>query len=179
MTASRWTSEGCAWRRSPTPGHTPEHLGYLLVDGPRPVALFSGGALLPGAVARTDLIAPDQTEPLARSLFRALHDRILSLPDDLPVYPTHGAGSFCSTAADGDRTTTIGQERAANPLLAAPDEDAFVDLLLGTLGTYPTYFQRLREVNRRGPRVYGGAARRCAQLPVVEVERRVARGRGT
>jgi len=138
-----------------TPGHTPEHLGYLLVDGPRPVALFSGGALLPGGVARTDLIAPDQTEPLARSLFRALHERILVLPDDLPVYPTHGSGSFCSTGADGERTTTIGRERAANPLLAAQDEDTFVALLVGGLGTYPTYFERLREVNRRGPRVYG------------------------
>jgi glyoxylase-like metal-dependent hydrolase (beta-lactamase superfamily II)/rhodanese-related sulfurtransferase len=158
-----------------TPGHTPEHLGYILLDGPRAVALFSGGALLPGAVARTDLIAPDQTEPLARSLYRALRDRILSLPDDLPVYPTHGAGSFCSTAADGDRTTTIGRERAANPLLAAPDEDAFVDLLLRTLGTYPTYFERLREVNRRGPRVYG-ALPALASLPVEEVERRVAAG---
>ena len=158
-----------------TPGHTPEHLGYLLADGPRPLALFSGGALLPGAVARTDLIAPDQTESLARSLFRALHERILSLPDDLPVYPTHGAGSFCSTGADGERTTTIGRERAANPLLAAPDEDAFVTLLLRTLGTYPTYFGRLREVNRRGARVYGRFPD-LAPLPVGEVQRRVGAG---
>ena len=137
--------------------------------------MFSGGALLPGAVARTDLIAPDQTEPLARSLYRALHERILVLPDDLPVYPTHGAGSFCSTGADGERTTTIGRERAANPLLAAPDEDAFVALLLGGLGTYPTYFGRLREVNRRGPRVYGGYPA-LAPLAVDEVERRVRGG---
>jgi glyoxylase-like metal-dependent hydrolase (beta-lactamase superfamily II)/rhodanese-related sulfurtransferase len=158
-----------------TPGHTPEHLGYVLRDGELPLALFSGGALLPGAVARTDLIAPDQTEPLARSLFRALHDRILRLPGDLAVYPTHGAGSFCSTAADGDRTTTIGRERDANPLLAAPDEDAFVDLLLRTLGTYPTYFERLREVNRRGPRVYGTFPA-LSPLPVEDVERRVAAG---
>jgi glyoxylase-like metal-dependent hydrolase (beta-lactamase superfamily II)/rhodanese-related sulfurtransferase len=158
-----------------TPGHTPEHLGYLLVDGPRPVALFSGGALLPGAVARTDLIAPDQTEGLARSLYRALHERILSLPDDLPVYPTHGAGSFCSTGSDGERTTTIGRERASNPLLAAPDEDGFVAMLLGTLGTYPTYFGRLREVNRLGPRVYG-AFPPLARLSVDEVERGVRGG---
>jgi glyoxylase-like metal-dependent hydrolase (beta-lactamase superfamily II) len=68
-----------------TPGHTPEHLGYLLLDGDRPVALFSGGALLPGGVARTDLIAPEQTEPLARSLYRALQ-RVLVLPDEVPVY---------------------------------------------------------------------------------------------
>jgi hydroxyacylglutathione hydrolase len=99
-----------------TPGHTPEHLGYLLLDVNRPVALFSGGALLPGGVARTDLIAPGQTESLARSLYRALQERILVLPDDLTVYPTHGAGSFCSTPSGGERTTTIGRERATNLL---------------------------------------------------------------
>jgi glyoxylase-like metal-dependent hydrolase (beta-lactamase superfamily II)/rhodanese-related sulfurtransferase len=146
---------GLVLRALATPGHTPEHLAYLLLDGSRPVALFSGGSLLVGAVARTDLIAPDRTEGLARSLWRSLHDRILSLPDSLPVYPTHGAGSFCAAPAGAARTTTIGAERAANPLLAAPSEDAFVQLLLGGLGSYPPYFLRLREVNRRGPAVYG------------------------
>lgn len=70
-----------------TPGHTPEHLAYLLLDGSRPVALFSGGALIVGGVARTDLIGPEQTNTLARQLYRALHERILALPDDLAVYP--------------------------------------------------------------------------------------------
>jgi glyoxylase-like metal-dependent hydrolase (beta-lactamase superfamily II)/rhodanese-related sulfurtransferase len=147
---------GLALEAIATPGHTPEHLSYLLRDGSTPLALFSGGALLPGSVARTDLIAPDQTEALGRALYRSLHERILSLPDDLVVYPTHGSGSFCSTASGGERTTTIGRERAANPLLQAPDEDAFVARLAETFGSYPTYFRRLREVNRRGPAVLGG-----------------------
>lgn len=158
-----------------TPGHTPEHLAYLILDDGRPAALFTGGALLPGSAARTDLIAPDQTEPLARALYRALHDRLLELPDDLPVYPTHGAGSFCSATAGGERTTTIGREREANTLLAAPDEDAFVERLLGTFGTYPTYFRRLREVNRRGPRVYG-ALPSLPSLTVEEVAQRIDDG---
>ncbi len=146
---------GLTLRAIGTPGHTPEHLGYLLLDGRRPVALFSGGALLVGSVARTDLISPDQTEPLAGQLYRALRHRILALPDELAVYPTHGAGSFCSAPGGGDRTTTIGRERTTNPLLAAPDEETFVRRLIGGLGTYPDYFLRLREVNRRGPAVYG------------------------
>jgi glyoxylase-like metal-dependent hydrolase (beta-lactamase superfamily II)/rhodanese-related sulfurtransferase len=146
---------GLTLRAIGTPGHTPEHLGYLLLDGSRPVALFSGGALIVGSVARTDLISPDQTEPLARQLYRALRYRILALPDELPVYPTHGAGSFCSAPGGGERTTTIGRERTANPLLGAPDEETFVRRLMGGLGTYPDYFLRLREVNRRGPGVYG------------------------
>ena len=139
----------------PTPGHTPEHLAYLLSDGSSPVALFSGGSLLVSAVARTDLISPEQTEPLARSLYRSIQEQLLSLPDDLGVYPTHGAGSFCSVAPGGERVTTIGRERTSNPLLAAVDEDTFVARLLGGFGTFPPYFLELREVNRRGPHVYG------------------------
>ncbi|MGH3368888.1 MAG: rhodanese-like domain-containing protein, partial [Nocardioidaceae bacterium] len=158
---------GLTLRALATPGHTPEHLAYLLLDGSTPAALFSGGSLLVDSVARTDLIDPDQTEALARSLWQSLQERILALPDDLLVYPTHGSGSFCSAPAGGERTTTIGRERRANPLLAAPDEDAFVKQLLAGLGTYPPYFLRLRDVNRRGPRLYGPGA---PTLPVVRAD---------
>jgi glyoxylase-like metal-dependent hydrolase (beta-lactamase superfamily II)/rhodanese-related sulfurtransferase len=158
---------GLTLRALATPGHTPEHIAYLLADGDRPVALFSGGSLLVGAVARTDLISPDGTEELARALWRSLHDRLLGLPDDLAVYPTHGAGSFCSAPAGGDRTTTIGREKATNPLLAAGDEDEFVRRLLDSLGTYPPYFLRLRDVNRAGPLLHGPAE---PLLPLLEAD---------
>jgi hydroxyacylglutathione hydrolase len=138
-----------------TPGHTPEHLSYLLLDGSRPVGVFTGGALLPGAVARTDLIAPDRTDELARALYRSVQEKLLSLPADTPVYPTHGAGSLCSAPTGGERVTTIGREKETNPLFAAKDEEAFVRTLLQRLGSYPPYFLRLREVNRRGPALYG------------------------
>jgi hydroxyacylglutathione hydrolase len=138
-----------------TPGHTPEHLAYLLSDGDRPIGVFTGGSLLVRAVARTDLIAPESTEDLARALWRSLHEQILVLPDELPVYPTHGAGSFCSAPAGDRRWTTIRNERRTNPLLAAPDEDSFVKALLAGLGSYPTYFHHLRQVNRAGPEVLG------------------------
>ena len=148
---------GLHLRTLATPGHTPEHVAYLLLDGTRPVVVFTGGSLLVGAVARTDLISQARTDELARALYHSIHDTLLGLPDDLPVYPTHGAGSFCSAPAGAERTTTIGQERAANPFLAARDEDAFVSRLVAGLGTYPPYFSRLQEVNRRGPRVYATA----------------------
>lgn len=154
-----------------TPGHTPEHLAYLLLDGSEPVALFSGGSLLVDSVARTDLIDPDQTETLARSLWRSIQERILTLPDDLPVFPTHGAGSFCSAPAAAERTTTIGRERRANPLLALTDEDAFVKQLLAGLGSYPPYFRRLREVNRRGPHLYGPGEPGLARVRADDVAR--------
>jgi rhodanese-related sulfurtransferase len=159
-----------------TPGHTPEHLSWLLRDGPDSVALFSGGALLVDAVARTDLIAFEQTEPLARALWRSLQERILTLPDDLPVYPTHGAGSFCAAPTNGQRTTTIGRERAANPLLAAADEDTFVATLLAGYGSYPPYFLRLRERNRRGPEVLGSPFPPLPPLDPSDVRQLVAEG---
>ncbi len=167
---------GLSLRALATPGHTPEHLAYLLADGARPLALFSGGSLLVGAVARTDLISPDRTEELARSLWWSLHARILTLPDDLPVYPTHGAGSFCSAPTGAEPTTTIGREKTTNPLLAAPDEDAFVKLLLGGLGSYPRYFLRLRETNRRGPHVYGATPPPLERLTPEAVRRLVTDG---
>ena len=167
---------GLTLRALATPGHTPEHLSYLLLDGLAPMALFSGGSLLVGSVARTDLIAPEQTEQLARELWRSLQERILTLPDDLPVYPTHGAGSFCSAPAGAERITTIGAEKAANALLAAADEDAFVKLLLEGLGTYPPYFSRLREVNRLGPAVFGSEQPPLARLDAQSVRDRVATG---
>lgn len=138
-----------------TPGHTPEHLAYLLRDGAIPLALFSGGTLIPGGVARPDLLGPEHTDALARAAYQSIHTRLLTLPDDLAVYPTHGPGSFCSTGPGNQRVTTIGQERAANPLLQATDEDAFVQLLLQGLGSYPPYFLRLRDVNQAGPPIYG------------------------
>jgi glyoxylase-like metal-dependent hydrolase (beta-lactamase superfamily II)/rhodanese-related sulfurtransferase len=167
---------GWRLRAIATPGHTPEHLSWLLADGDRPVSLFSGGALLVDAVARTDLIAPEQTEPLARALWRSLQERILTLPDDLPVYPTHGAGSFCAAPTDGERTTTIGRERAANPLLASPDEDTFVATLLAGYGSYPPYFLRLRERNRRGPEILGAPFPRMPALDLDDVRRQLLDG---
>jgi hydroxyacylglutathione hydrolase len=166
---------GLVLRAVATPGHTPEHLAWLLLDGGQPLALFSGGALLVGGVARTDLISPDQTEPLTRAAWRSLQ-RLAALPDDLPVYPTHGAGSFCSTPGEAERTTTIAAERAHNPLLAAPDEQAFTKRLLGGLGSFPPYFLRLREVNRRGPRVLVERDRALPRLPVEQVQGRLEDG---
>ena len=98
---------------------------------------------------------PELTEPLARAAYRSLHHRLLRLPDELAVYPTHGAGSFCAAPAGGRRTTAIGAERRYNRLLAAADEDAFVAELLAGYGSYPPYFLRLRDRNRAGPELLG------------------------
>jgi glyoxylase-like metal-dependent hydrolase (beta-lactamase superfamily II)/rhodanese-related sulfurtransferase len=167
---------GLTLRALATPGHTPEHIAWLLCDGKSPIALFSGGALLVGAVARTDLIAPDQTEPLARALWRALQETILTLADDLPVYPTHGAGSFCAASPSGERITTIGNERRTNALLASRDEDEFVARLLSGYGSYPPYFLRLRARNQAGPEVLGIPFPPLASLTAGDARRVVREG---
>ncbi len=135
-----------------TPGHTAEHLAFVLFDGDRSLGVFTGGSLLVGAAARIDLVAPDRTEALARAQYASLQ-RLLDLGDDVAVWPTHGAGSFCSAPPGAERTTTIGREKATNPLLHAGSEDAFVAALLGSLGSFPPYFLRLGDANRRGPAV--------------------------
>lgn len=158
-----------------TPGHTPDHHAYLLTDHGAAVALFSGGSLMVGTIGRTDLCGPDLAEPLAHAMFRSLHAQLDDLPDYLPVYPTHGAGSFCSAPGASQLTTTLGQERVSNPLFAISDEETFVERLLAGFGTFPTYFARLPELNRLGPRPYGNLPH-LARLEPDDVERHLAHG---
>ncbi len=136
-----------------SPGHTPEHLSYVLKTGSAPPMLFSGGSLIVGGAARTDLISPRDTEPLTRELYRTLHEAFASLPDETLLYPTHGGGSFCSTGSGAQRTSTLGHERQANPLLRFDDEDEFVSWFPTTFSAVPDYFFRMRAFNQRGPRL--------------------------
>ena len=133
-----------------TPGHTHEHMAFLLLDGDREIGVFTGGSLIVGSAARTDLVSDQRTEELTRAQYASLR-RLAALPGQVQVWPTHGAGSFCSAPSGTERTSTIAHEMASNPLLQAPDENTFVAQLLGSLGSYPPYFRRLGEINRVGP----------------------------
>lgn len=141
-----------------TPGHTPEHISFLLVepDGKTPSALFSGGALIVGGAARTDLLTPELAHPLASHLYHTIHDKLLKLPDAVDVFPTHGAGSFCVAPASNDRVTTIGRERTTNPLALARSEAEFIQRSLMNLPAYPTYYKYMRGLNQRGAKILGG-----------------------
>jgi hydroxyacylglutathione hydrolase len=136
-----------------TPGHTPEHLAYVLKEAGsgRPLAVFTGGSLMVGGAGRTDLLGPELTDELTRSQFRTLR-RLAALPDDVQVLPTHGAGSFCGAGpSPKERTSTMGQEKAQNPALATTDETAFVGQQLSGLLAYPTYYGSMAQINRSGP----------------------------
>ncbi|GAA3959959.1 MBL fold metallo-hydrolase [Actinoplanes auranticolor] len=156
---------GLTLRALATPGHTDEHLSFLLLDGNTPVGVFTGGSLIVGSAARTDLLGDERTRELAHAQYASLH-RLAALPDATAVWPTHGGGSFCSAVPGAARTSTIGAEKAGNPLLTAPDADTFAARLLASLGSYPAYFRRLGEINRQGPPV----VRTAPVLPSLSVE---------
>jgi glyoxylase-like metal-dependent hydrolase (beta-lactamase superfamily II) len=158
-----------------SPGHTPEHLSYVLRSGSGPPSLFSGGSLIVGGAARTDLIDPRQTLELTRKQYHTVRDAFASLPDETLLYPTHGGGSFCSAGAGGDRWSTLGEERANNPAMAVADEDEFVAWFPQTFPAAPDYFFRMREFNQLGPRLRRDIAM-PAPLSVDEFEQRAKHG---
>ncbi len=141
-----------------TPGHSHEHISFLVVeaDGKTPSALFSGGALIVGGAARTDLLGHEHTHGLAHELYHTIHDKLLKLPDEVNVFPTHGAGSFCVAPASSERTTTIGRERKLNPLAQAMSEEEFFKRSQQGLPAYPTYYKYMRAINQRGAKILGG-----------------------
>jgi glyoxylase-like metal-dependent hydrolase (beta-lactamase superfamily II)/rhodanese-related sulfurtransferase len=144
-----------------TPGHTLEHLAWLVTDleggraDPEPSAVFSGGSLLVGSVGRTDLLGPALTDALTRDQQRSLQ-RLAELPASAKVLPTHGAGSFCSAGPPGGQpTSTIAAEEFSNPGFRLADEDpeTFRTEALASLWRVPDYYAHMAAINRRGPRV--------------------------
>ena len=136
-----------------SPGHTPEHLSYVLRAELNEPALFSGGALIVGGAARTDLISAEQTDALTRAQYRTLREAFSSLPDETVLYPTHGGGSFCSTGGGGERVSTLANERATNPVMSFDDEEEFTRWFPTTFPAVPSYFSRMRPINQQGPRL--------------------------
>jgi hydroxyacylglutathione hydrolase len=151
-----------AVRCIPTPGHTPEHVAYLVADLRRsedPQYLFSGGALLVGHIARVDLLGPDLEEELARSAYDTLRDRVLTLADYVAVFPTHGGGSACSAEVAGSRWTTLGFERRHNQVArsATGGYPAFRATIAQGLPVAPGYYPHVRALNARGAAIHSRA----------------------
>ncbi len=133
-----------------TPGHTPEHISYVVLIDDEPAAVFTGGSLLVGAAGRSDLLGDEYARPLSLLQFGSIQ-RLGRLPDKTGVYPTHGEGSFCTASGAGRTTSTIGQEKAENPLFRFTDPDSFADDQLSGLVPYPAYYAHMGPTNRSGP----------------------------
>lgn len=133
-----------------TPGHTPHHTSYVLEEDGRGVAVFTGGSLLIGSVGRPDLVEPRLTEQLARAQHASVHRLADELDDEVPVLPTHGFGSFCSSSQAAGDATTIGKERASNDAFTL-DVDTFVARMLAGLDDVPAYYTHMGPANAAGP----------------------------
>jgi hydroxyacylglutathione hydrolase len=144
-----------------TPGHTPEHLSFLVFDGARsetqPMILLSGDFLFVGSLGRPDLLGEEAKRALASKLFDSVRRVLAPLSDGLEIAPGHGAGSMCGAGMSGRATSTLGFERIANPYLRADLTEAqFVEMILSRVPPFPDYYRRMKALNARGPRVLNG-----------------------
>jgi hydroxyacylglutathione hydrolase len=137
-----------------TPGHTPESISWLVVENGRPSKLLSGDTLFIGDVGRPDLAGSrgHTSEEMAAMLYDSLHTKILTLPDEVEVWPAHGAGSACGKNISKDASSTIGMQRRTNWALQPMAREAFIETLTSGLAEPPRYFPRDAELNRQGPR---------------------------
>jgi hydroxyacylglutathione hydrolase len=144
-----------------TPGHTPEHISFLLTDrgggADRPMGIFTGDFVFVGSIGRPDLLEKaagiaNTAAVAARQMFHSVQ-RFKQLPDYLQVWPAHGAGSACGKGLGAVPSSTVGYEKMFNPAMAYDDEDTFVDYLLADQPEPPRYFSVMKRVNKEGPRL--------------------------
>lgn len=169
-----------------TPGHTPEHMSYVITDlgggANEPIGVASGDFVFVGALGRPDLLETaagmaGSQEPAAQQLF-ASTKRFLTLADHMQVWPGHGAGSACGKALGSVPQSTVGYERRFNAGLSfGEDEAGFVDAILDGQPEPPVYFARMKDLNRNGIPVLGKLPR-PKLYPVEELVARTAKGEG-
>jgi glyoxylase-like metal-dependent hydrolase (beta-lactamase superfamily II)/rhodanese-related sulfurtransferase len=136
-----------------TPGHSPDHLSFVVVDtsrGKDPVCVFVGDTMFVGDVGRPDLF-PDIAEELAAKLYHSLFDKLLKLPDFCELLPSHGAGSLCGREMGAKWRSTIGYEKKYNTVLQISDKAEFIKSLTEDMPPVPDHFNRCNDTNRKGP----------------------------
>lgn len=155
-----------------TPGHTPEHMSFVITDtagADKPMGVFTGDFVFVGDVGRPDLLekaagVAGTMEAGARQLFASLQ-RMRELPDWIQLWPGHGAGSACGKSLGAVPSTTLGYERLFNWAFSIESEDEFVEMVLAGQPEPPKYFAQMKRINREGPRVLGELAAPPRQAP--------------
>jgi glyoxylase-like metal-dependent hydrolase (beta-lactamase superfamily II)/rhodanese-related sulfurtransferase len=138
-----------------TPGHTPEGISILVEDAENagePRKILTGDTLFIGDVGRPDLAggAGCTAAQMAEMLYDSLHEKLLKLPDEVEVYPAHGAGSLCGKNMSQERWSTIGQQRKLNYALQPMTKAQFVEMMIAELPEAPAYFPQSAARNRSG-----------------------------
>lgn len=141
-----------------TPGHTPEHVAFLVAAKEQPDSpwgIFSGDSLFANSAGRPDLMGEEQAGPLAEQLFHTLTGFYLGLDDGVLVFPGHGAGSACGADIGERPLSSIGHERAFNPFLQFEEVEAFKEYVRSTAPPEPVYYGRTKQLNAQGPEPRG------------------------
>jgi glyoxylase-like metal-dependent hydrolase (beta-lactamase superfamily II)/rhodanese-related sulfurtransferase len=154
-----------------TPGHTPESISWVVVEDGAPRRVLTGDTMFIGDVGRPDLAGSRgfTSEQMASMLYDSLHEKLLALPNDVEVWPAHGAGSACGRNISKETSSTIGVQRRMNYALAPMPREEFVNMMTTGVTPPPAYFPFDAELNRRG-------ARSLAELVVNELTIDEARG---
>ena len=144
-----------------TPGHTPEHVSFLLHEGDtdQPWGVLTGDSFFVASVGRPDLLGDDETEELTEALFRTTQGFYMKLPDGVIIYPCHGAGSACGPKIGDRMSSTIGYERQHNKYAAITDLEEFKRTLKENAPPVPPHYPRLKKVNAAGPEVLSNLPR--------------------
>lgn len=142
-----------------TPGHTLEHMTWLLFDDARsreePWLAFTGDFVFVGDVGRPDLLGAEAQRVLASQLYRSVFEKLPPLPDFVEIFPGHGAGSLCGKAIGSRSSSTLGYERRFNSALVEKPEPQWIADLMCQMPVAPPYFARMKQINRQGPAVIG------------------------
>src|SRR3989475_4830084 len=141
-----------------TPGHTPEHISYLLADvdlPDEPWGILTGDSLFVSSAGRPDLLGEKHTQKLAEQQFHTLRDFYLNLPDHVMIFPNHGAGSPCGADIGARLSSTIGYERKFNKFLQFSDPKSFTDYAINSAPPVPHYYPIMKRLNAEGPKVLG------------------------
>lgn len=166
-----------------TPGHTPEHLVFVVTDlpaSPHPVGVFSGDFLFVGDVGRPDLLerAANYAGTMragASTLFDSIQRFVARYPDFLQVWPGHGSGSACGKALGAVASSTLGYEKVANWALRIADRETFITEVLSGQPDPPRYFAMMKRLNRAGPAILG-APPSAPEVHVSHLAEAIARG---
>jgi len=140
-----------------TPGHTGESMSYALTDpdaGEEPIVVFTGDALFVGDVGRIDFYGSKEAPRMAEKLYNSIFNKLLPLGDGVILCPAHGAGSVCGGAISKREESTLGLERAQNPILQKNKEE-FIEFKVAEHHETPPYFRKMEQYNLNGPPFLG------------------------
>lgn len=142
-----------------TPGHTPEHLSFMLIDPDNdqndPWGVITGDSLFVDSIGRPDLLGDEKTEKLTQALFKTMREFFCALDDSVIIYPCHAAGSACGPNIGDRMHSTIGYEKKHNKYMQIDNYDDFKKALHNNVPPVPSHYPKMKELNVKGPKTYG------------------------